>query len=241
MLELSKISHTTVYNDDWRRQRAGKITASPFGKLIGEKSHLGIFPQTAITYIEGLVGELLTGLPAQEEFFNNATNHGNATEPEAIVYFANQLGMFPLRNADQGDTHRLILNDEHSGCTPDALLSKYQDVSKLFDETGTKIKVTPLEVKCPPIHHRFIKLFKCETAFQVKKTEPLYYWQVITQMIFCDSLNAYFGVYSPFFPIPGKLIEFKQVELMEDIKKFNLTLHYAKLELEKTLKLFTLN
>lgn len=237
MLELSKISHTVVYNDDWRKQRAGKITASQFGKLIGEKSQLGIFPQTAITYIEGLAGELLTGLPAQEEFFTNATNHGNATEPEAINYFSDQLKMFPLINSDRGDTHRLILNDEHSGCTPDALLSKHQDMNKLFDETGTKIKVTPLETKCPPVHHRFIKLFKCETPLQVKKTEPLYYWQVITQMLFCGSLNAYFGIYNPFFPVPGRLIEFKQIDLMDDIKKFNLTLQFAKLELEKTVNL----
>lgn len=240
MLELTKISHVCVYDTDWRKQRLAKITASQFGKLIGDGSDKGKFTKTAITYIEGLAGEFVTGEPMQEEFFTNATNFGNANESEAVLYFSEQLGMFPLRNTDRGDTHRLIINDEHSGCTPDALLSKYQDTNKLFDETETKIKVTPLEVKCPPVHHRFIKLFKCVTPHQLKYVEPLYFWQVITQMSFCSSLLGYFGAYNPAFP-KGRLIEFNQRELIADFKKFNNTLQYAKIELEKTINLLTQN
>jgi hypothetical protein len=236
MLELSKISHSSVYTEDWIKQRLGKITASQFGKLIGEKSELGVFTKTAITYIEGLAGEIVTGKRAQEEIFTNSMDYGNAMEPECINYFCGQLEMFPLRNVDANDTHRLIINDNYSGCTPDALLSKCQDTNKLFDETGTKIKVIPFEGKCPPVHHRFIKLFKCENPMQLKYAEPIYYWQVITQMSFCNSLIGYFGAYNPSFP-NGRLIEFRQVDLMADFKKFIGTLHYAKIELEKTVNL----
>jgi hypothetical protein len=228
MLELSKISHSSVYTEDWITQRLGKITASQFGKLIGDKSDVGVFTKTAITYIEGLAGEI----------FTNSMDYGNAMEPEAIVYFCEKLGLHPLINTDANDTHRLIINDEYSGCTPDALISKYQDANKLFDESGTKIKVTPLEVKCPPMHHRFIKLFKCITPLNLKHTEPIYFWQVITQMNFCSSLLGYFGAYNPLFP-NGRLIEFRQVELMDDFKKFNNTLHHAKIELQKTVNLLT--
>jgi hypothetical protein len=67
----------------------------------------------------------------------------------------------------------------------------------------------------------------------------IYYWQVITQIMFCDSLNGFFGVYNPEFNPKGKLIEFKKVELMDDVKKFTATLHYAKIELQKNINLFT--
>jgi len=239
MLDIKKISHSSVYNEDWRKQRRGKITASMFGCLVGKDIEKGVINQTGITYLEGLAGEVITDMPAQEEFFTNATNHGNAYEPEAIEYFAEQLGMHSLRNSDRGDTHRLIVNDEYSGCTPDALLSKESDVNKLFDTTGNFIKVTPLETKCPPIHHRYIKLFKCLTPQDLKRTEPKYYWQVITQMVFCGSLNAYFGAYNPYFTNKGRLIEFKQIDLMDDIKLFHKTLSLAKAELIKTVNLFS--
>jgi len=239
MLDITHISHTSVYNEDWRKARLGKITASMFGCIIGKDIEKGIINQTGITYLEGLAGEIITQRPAQEEFFTNATNHGNAYEPEAIEYFANQLGMFPLRNSERGDSHRLIIHDEYSGCTPDALLSKESDVNKLFDTSGNFIKVTPLETKCPPVHHRYIKLFKCKTPHDLKIVEPKYYWQVITQMVFCGSINAYFGAYNPFFTVKGRLIEFKQLELMQDIKLFHNALSLATEELKRNIKLFS--
>src|SRR6185312_10501432 len=100
----------------------------------------------------------------------------------------------------------------------------------------TKLKVIPFEGKCPPVHHRFIKLYKCVTPIQLKHTEPIYFWQVITQMSFCGSIIGYFGAYNPLFP-NGRLIEFRQAELMDEFKKFNGTLLHAKIELEKTVKL----
>ena len=236
MLEISKISHVAVFEQEWRKAKFCKISSSKFGLLVSKGSDVGVFTKQALTYIEGLAGEILTGEPAQAEFFNDDTDHGNATEPQAIEYSAGLLGLNILRNSERGGTNRLIINDEYSGCTPDALLSKYEN-DKIFDETGQFIKVDTLEVKSPSKHHRFIKLFRCNTPADLKETEPIYYWQVITQMVFCGALTAYFGCYNDKFPVPGKVITFKKIELMEDIKKFNSTLHFAKLELAKTVKL----
>lgn len=236
MLDISRISHVAVFENEWRKQKFGKISASKFGLLVSKDSDKGVFTKSALTYIEGLAGEIITGIPAQEEFFTDATDHGNATEPEAIDYTASLLGLNILRNSERGGTNRLIIIDEYSGCTPDALLSKYEN-DKIFDETGGFIKVDPLEVKSPAKHHRFIKLFKCNTPQDLKNTEPLYYWQVITQMMFCNSLVAHFGCYNSSFPVPGKAITFRKMQLMEDVKKFTNTLHFAKLELKRTVEM----
>lgn len=236
MLDINKISHVAVYEKDWRKAKLGKISASKAGLLIGEKSHLGIFTKNAMTYIDGLAGEILTGEPAQEEFFTDATEHGNANEPAAIEYNAGLIGLNILRNSERGGTNRLIINDEYSGCTPDALLSKFEN-EKIFDSTGEFLKVDPLEVKSPKKHHRFIKLRKCKVPLDLKKAEPIYYWQVITQLCFCDSLNAYFGCYNDSFPVPGSYIHFKKIELMDDIKIFNATLIHAKREIIKTVEM----
>lgn len=235
MLDISKITTTVTHKVDWLQSRLGKITASQIGKLISEKSDKGVFKQTAQSYLDGLVHERITGERYQEEFFTNATNFGNANEPFAIDCFCKLLGKKPLINSETKDTHRLIVLDEYCGLTPDALLPLYNDENKIFDETGTKIKLSPLEVKCPP--KNFLKLYRCEKPSDLKKVEPIYYWQVMFQMYGCNSLNAYFGVYHPSYP-KQRLIEFKQIELIEDLKFLKNTLHYAKLEIQKNVELF---
>lgn len=235
MLEISKITTTVTHKSDWINARLGKITASQFSKLIGEKSDKGIFKQTAISYLEGLAHEVITGERYQDEFFTNATNFGNANEPMAIDFFCkNFIKRNPLRSEGSFDTHRLIIYDGFTGCTPDGLIPLYEDENKLFDETGNFIKLSPLEVKCPP--KNFLKLYKCVTPSDLKKVEPMYYWQVMFQMFCCDSLNAYFGVYHPLYP-KKRFIEFKKIELIEDLKFLKNTLHHAKIELQKTIDL----
>lgn len=237
MLDIKKISHNAVYDEAWRKARLGKFCASQIGKIMSSKSHEGKFTEGAITYIENLAGEIITGKPMRAEFFTDATNHGNATEPEAIKRFCEVTHRSVLRNEDQNDTHRLIVNDDYSCATPDALLAMAEE-KFLFDETGTKIKVAPLEVKCPLIHNRFIKLFKCITPQDLKKTEPLYYYQCLAQLIFCDSLIGFFAGYNFDFTTNMRIIEFKKMELRDEIKNFNLSLSYAKKELVKILEMF---
>lgn len=237
MLDINKISHLDAYAEDWRRERLGKFTASEIGKLISESSHLGKFTAGAITYIEGVAGEILTGTPAKAEFFNSNVDYGNAMEAESVSHFCEANGKNVLRDTHRNDTHRLIINDEFTACTPDALVC-LSDLDHLFDETGTKLKVAPFETKCPPILHRFIKLYKCETPLDLKKTESTYYYQSLSQLMFCDSLIGYFAPYHPLFPKKQKVITFKKSELIEDIKKVSLTIEYAKKEVTKILSLF---
>lgn len=234
MLPICKISHVAVFEKEWRKAKLGKISASRFGELVGEKSHKGIFTQGAMTYLEGLVHEIITGKPARDEFFTKDTDWGNAHESEGVEFLAKKIGLNIMRNSERGGTNRLIINDEFSGCTPDALLTKYSE-DKIFDQTGEFIKVSTLEVKCPQTG--FIKLFKCNTPADLKSINKIYYWQVITQMDFSNSLNSFFGVYHPDYPVKGKFIEFKKVDLIDDIKIFRATLEHAKNEIKNTLSI----
>jgi hypothetical protein len=238
MLSIKKISHFDAYMEQWKKERLGKFTASMIGKLVSQNSHKGVFSAGAITYIECVAGEILTGKPAKAEFHTDYTDYGNATEAEAITYFQKVKGFNVLRDTERMDTHRLIINDEFTACTPDALIAMVPE-KNLFDPTGEFIKVAPLEVKCPPVLHRFIKLYKCNTPQDLKNTEPLYYYQALSQLSFVDSLIGYFGCYNPDFPTKGKIIEFKKIELTEDLKNLNMTIDYAKKEVIKIIKMFT--
>lgn len=239
MLDINKISHSAVYQTDWRKQRLGHITASLCGKLFGEKSHEGKFTQGATKYIYEIAGEILTGEPSKEEFFTADTNYGNATEPEAVEYFKVKTGKTILRNDETGDTHKLILNDDMTACTPDALVAN--NPKALFNSEGTHLNVSPFETKCPPNAHRFIKLFRCNTPLELKKEEPLYYYQCLAQLIWTDSLTGYFAPYHPKFPVPMKIIEFKKMELISEVKLFNATIKHAKAEIRKVVEMFKPN
>jgi len=235
MLDITKISNSCVHEESWRKERFGKITASVAGHLIGEGSDKGKFSKTATTILEGLAGERLTGTPAKQEFFTDATNHGNSTEPESIDAFCRDQNKFVLRNEDAGDTHRLILYDEFCACTPDGIVVDNPD--NIFNAEGTHIKASTLECKNPFVHHEFIKLYKCLTPIDLKNAKPLYYWQVLCQMLFCNVLVGYFAAYSPIFK-KIRVIKFNKMELRDDLKKLNLTVEYAKQEINKIVELF---
>lgn len=236
MLNINKISMDDAYMEGWRKARLGKLTASTNYKLISEDSHKGKLTAGAITHIEGIAGEIITGQPAKREFFNEDVNYGNAMEAEAVADFEKATGRVVFRDPNRGDTHRLIIHDEYSACTPDALVC-LAPLESIFDETGEKLKVATFETKCPPIHHRFIKLYKCTTPEMLKAAQKEYYWQVLTQMHHCDSLMGFFSCYNPSFPNPRRIITFKKSLLVDDFKKLNDTLYYAKQELIKTVEL----
>lgn len=237
MLDTTKLETIPAYSPEWKRKRLGKITSSNFGKLIGDSSHKGKFTDGAHSYIDGIIGEILTQEPARNEFNSAATDYGNAEERFAIEYFEQFTGKAILRHTDTDDTHRLVHYDDFTSCTPDALVA-LTSKDRIFDETKTKLKVAPLEVKAPPVHQNFMKLYKCETALQLMAVHKLYFWQVLTQLIFVDSLIGFFLPYNEKFPNRGRVITFKKSELVKEIAIAKQTLHYAQEEIKKGLNYF---
>lgn len=233
MLPLDKISHVAVHEKDWHNVRRGKITASQFHRLVGSNSHDGTFTKGAITYLEELAYETITGENYKDEIFNDNINYGNALEIEAIQHFSAKTGLAMLRDTDSWNTHRLILHDDVFACTPDALIPV--NPAKLFNREETAINVRTLEVKCN--RKKFVTFYKCVTPKDLLKAESAYYYQVITQMEFCGAAVGYWACYNPSFPNPMRVIEFKKADMMDEFTKFNATCHHAKIELIKTIEL----
>lgn len=238
MLDLKKISYKNTHSEAWHKEKLGKFSASSVVALIGDKSDQGIFTKGAITHIEGKAGEICTGQPAEKEFFNDDTDWGNSHEPESLDYFSENIGRPFLRNEHDNTTHRLIIQNDYMGCTPDALMPV--NPNNLFDSTGNFLNVETVEGKCPPKHHRFIKLFKCLTPEDLKSVEAKYYWQVICQMHFCGAIKGWFFVYHPNFNGQKQLrkIEFSKLALLKDFTKLQKTLEFAQAELIRTVNLF---
>lgn len=237
MLDVRKIFTGAVLEEDWHRHRLGKVSASSFGKLISDKSHLGIFSKGAITYLEKLAYERINQKRASVDFRSDATDYGNAYEPDSIEYFQEVTGRQVLKNEERGDTHRWVDYNDYAGCTPDALIA-LAPLKSIFDDSGYYLKVATGETKSPPVH--FLKYYKCLTPEDLKKVHKDYYWQKIFQMICCDVLLGFWWAYHPDFNGEKqiRIIEFKKMALIEDFRKAKLTLDFAIEEIKKTELLF---
>lgn len=248
MLPISRISDIITHTDDWKKKRWHKITASLVGNLIGKDSHLGVFSTGGKTYIRLLVSEYVNQRSTVTEFFSKDTDWGNAHEPEGLAMFEKTMGSGALLKTidDAGraesSTHRLIVCNDFIGCTPDGLYSKTDNENYIFSEDGTKIKVAPVEGKCPARDHRFLELFECESPIDLKKKESKHYYQVLFQMMACESTVGYYFVYHPDFAGKPqiKIIKFSRLvdEVNSDIMKMKKTIGYALKEIEDGIKMF---
>jgi hypothetical protein len=110
----------------WYAARAGMITCSRFGDLIGEgKSKDSLFTQTGYVYLQLLVAKRLG---SYYSFSSSATDWGTINEPKAIEEYVNITGYEV--DAKPFNFFRL---DDNIGGTPDGLVGN----------DGT------IEVKCP--------------------------------------------------------------------------------------------
>lgn len=78
--------------DDWGRFRNGLFTASNIHRLLAEPKEKGaLLSKGAITYIMETVAALLA--PSEPNYYSQEMEHGNETEPQAIIAFANKHGL----------------------------------------------------------------------------------------------------------------------------------------------------
>lgn len=211
---------------EWKKERLGKFTASLVGTLIGKSSNEGVFTQGAMTYIRNVAGEIVTGKTWQKEFFTTAMDWGNAHEFEAINWYCETTGM-PYIPSPDNSSHRLIINDKYSACTPDALI--LPNKKNPFSKDNTRLLAFPLEVKCPPTFANFIEMYYCNSPQELKEVNKNYYWQHICQILFCNSFlrGGNFLVYHPDFKKKGKIIEFNPTEIKDDLIFLKDTLTHA--------------
>jgi hypothetical protein len=192
--------------EDWSNFRKGLFTASEVHRLLGEvkrdmtnaelAEHKRINPKSkakqivdnnllsegAKTYVRERVAILLA--PDEPEYYNSAMQHGNETEPQAVMAYAESLG---LSVNDDKFIYTSVggfvffSDDEHNaGGTPDVIING--DAGRLI-----------AEIKCPASKtHLEYMLIKDET--DLIKSAPNYYSQIqmniwLTDAIGCDFIT----------------------------------------------------
>lgn len=161
-------------SDEWYQARLGKVTSSCFGKLAG-KGRAGGWTQTALTYMNELVAEKITGRPA-EQINSKYLDHGNEHEPTA-----RQLYQLHRAKRDPVNQVGFVNHPSIEGCggSPDALVG----------DEGV------LEIKCP--YHIHNHLANIENDGPVDRD---YIWQAqgnmwVTGRRWCDFVS-----FHPFVP-----------------------------------------
>ena len=179
-------------SEEWYRARLGKITASCFHKVMTKPRSGGGMSQTALTYMRELIGERLTGQPA-DEIHSKYLDHGNKYEPVARAMY--------LATSDRDD-HKVELIgffDHPSlpwvGGSPDMLV----------DDDGIG------EIKCPYTTKNHIEFLELDEI--TEKSHKPYFWQCQGNMWLSNRHWMDFVSFHPGFPKP---LQLKVMRLQRD-------------------------
>jgi hypothetical protein len=155
--DVAIVDRDEAAREEWLRKRAGRITCSRFGDLIGEgRSKDSVFTQTGYAYLQLLVAERLG---SWYSFGSSATQWGTENESVAIDEYRRLTG-----NEVDSTPFNFFWYNAWIGGTPDGLVGA----------DGT------IEVKCPfnPSVH---------IGTLLSKTVPKEYeWQVYGHMLVTD-------------------------------------------------------
>lgn len=168
--------------EDWSTFRSGLFTASEIHRLLATpKKKDEVLSQGAKTYILERVAESLA--PKEPDFYNRAMEHGNETEPQAVLAIAEKLG----KSVNDDDFiytsvggFVFFWDDEYNvGGTPDVILK----------DSGLIC-----EVKCPAskTHLEYLML---HTPEDVLDCVPNYYYQMQLNMYLTHTDKCLFVSY----------------------------------------------
>lgn len=82
LAQLADLEAEETGLSEWQRARLGKITSSRFG--IVKRTRYGQWGETALSYLYDLIGEHITGQPAETFTGSKATDWGNFYEADAL-------------------------------------------------------------------------------------------------------------------------------------------------------------
>lgn len=172
--------------EDWKAFRAQYFTSSEITRLLTEptaaaKNKGEVLSAGAKTYVMERVAGILA--PVEPSYYNSAMEHGNVTEPQAVIAFADSIGM-SINDPDFIYTsvggYVFFYDDDYDiGGTPDAIV-KSRDLSA--------------EMKCPKsaTHVRYLTY---RTQEDVKKNLPEYYGQMQQNMYLTKTSTCIFQSY----------------------------------------------
>lgn len=167
-LDIAIAQQVAQRTQAWMDIRLGRFTGSEIFRLIGKPRTAGaVFTETAITYIDEKVAEVLTGQSKVVSTY--ATAWGTEHEPLAIAELGERgVDVKSVGFAPYGD---------HAGASADGLTILH----------GHKLVV---EVKCPYESSNHVNLLKCSSGKDLKKAEPKYYWQTQMEILAHRSIDG---------------------------------------------------
>lgn len=140
---------------EWSQARLGVVTASEFHTVLAKGRGGGDSKQRA-TYMRKLVGEIITGEPA-DNYTNHHMERGKVMEAEARDYYAFMTDIEPQRVG--------FLRRGRVGCSPDSLIG-----DKGMHEIKTKLPHLHIDViladELPPEHKA-----QCQGALWIAERE----------------------------------------------------------------------
>lgn len=125
-------------SDEWHNIRAGKITASVMEKFFANSSRGdGVFSQGALTELNRIVGERVSGQASINSFYSKATERGNDLE-----YDARRL--YKIKTFSDVVECGFIESDDHTyGCSPDGLVDDDGMIEcKGYSDIANHVKAT---------------------------------------------------------------------------------------------------
>ncbi|MEM6363311.1 MAG: lambda exonuclease family protein [Planctomycetota bacterium] len=165
---------------EWYLARMGKVTSSCFGKLMTKARSGGGMSQTALTYMNQLIAERMTGRPA-EEIGSKYIDWGNEHEPTARqLYQWSMKGDHTLRQVGFVN-HPTI---DMVGGSPDCLI----------DDDGV------MEIKCPYTAANHLKVIEGNVI-----TDKDYKWQCQGNLWVTGRQWLDYVSFHPLFPEPMQL------------------------------------
>jgi len=191
--------HIRQGSEQWDMVRVGRFTSSEFHKLMTPgkrdmtpeelaarpKKGVGsatktiidtsILSDTARTYIQSKVAEVLTGQPRPQAYAYPLV-WGKEQEPYAVEYFEKKTGLQCEEVGFQTYTN-------HAGGSPDRLIG---------DTDG-------LEIKCPYTSDKQIDYLMLTDHHDLKRMHPDYYYQCVTLLLFTGRDRWHFATYDDRF------------------------------------------
>lgn len=198
-METEQVKQRT---EDWLKLRRGKFTASEIYKLIGTGknpskfgNNLSDWAETAQTYIKSKVAEYFS--EQSQDVTSVEMRWGIEQEPVARAYYE---GVFVEEIEEIG----FILWPENNlcGCSPDGLV---------------KGKDRGIEIKCPYNLEPHLEALLIRSNDEFKAMKPMYYWQVMSSMLFTGYNVWDFVSYHPYF---NKDKRITSIEIVSDESAF---------------------
>ena len=172
----TQAEYTVQGSPEWKRARLGFVTASRFDDVMTEPrskadKEAGRLSATAETYMLALIGEYLTGLPA-DDYQSPAMKWGTENEPFARMAYEARTG-FSVRQ-----TGFLAMDSVMAGCSLDGDVDDFDGI---------------VEFKCPDTttHLAYLEAGKVPAKYLPQVTHNLW----VTGAAWCD-----FASYDPRLP-----------------------------------------